>query len=380
MAGPVRPAYRSREAGEGGHRCPRTPTPTTPIAAGGSFCTGRRRVIVPPAAACQRRRRSPDRRPGSGVAGARGRDRLPGRRLRRTDRGRWRPRRQHQPDRLPGGLHRPLVRGPGRGHDLPAHRQLRPARRRRPVRSGRGCGRWSWPMRRPRSSMTPASWPRSCATTRSRPSPAWTRAPSRGTSARTAACAGIVTAPGEIGPRGAVARPPGPSRAGRTRTSSARSRRRRSPDIEAAGDSGPRIGIVDLGLKSNIVRAMRHRGARVRVFPHTADAVRRPRRPTSMASSSRPGPATRRGWSRRSRWPARSSMTAGRCSGSASATRSSARAAGADTTRLRFGHHGANHPVQDLELGLVQVTAQNHEVQVVGDSLPAASGLPRSAR
>jgi carbamoyl-phosphate synthase small subunit len=51
------------------------------------------------------------------------------------------------------------------------------------------------------------------------------------------------------------------------------------------------------------------------------------------------------------------------------------RAAGADTRRLRFGHHGANHPVQDLELGLVQVTAQNHEVQVVGDSVPSASGF-----
>jgi carbamoyl-phosphate synthase small subunit len=51
------------------------------------------------------------------------------------------------------------------------------------------------------------------------------------------------------------------------------------------------------------------------------------------------------------------------------------RAAGADTRRLKFGHHGANHPVRDVELGLVQVTAQNHEVQVVGESLPTASGF-----
>ena len=51
------------------------------------------------------------------------------------------------------------------------------------------------------------------------------------------------------------------------------------------------------------------------------------------------------------------------------------RAAGAETRRLRFGHHGANHPVQDLDTGYVQVTAQNHEVQVVGDSLPASSGF-----
>jgi carbamoyl-phosphate synthase small subunit len=42
---------------------------------------------------------------------------------------------------------------------------------------------------------------------------------------------------------------------------------------------------------------------------------------------------------------------------------------------MPFGHHGANHPVRDLELDLVQVTAQNHEVQVVGGSLPAASGF-----
>ena len=46
------------------------------------------------------------------------------------------------------------------------------------------------------------------------------------------------------------------------------------PSITEYGDAsegGPLVGIVDLGLKSNIVRAMRHRGARVRVFPHTVD-------------------------------------------------------------------------------------------------------------
>ena len=57
-----------------------------------------------------------------------------------------------------------------------------------------------------------------------------------------------------------------------------------------------------------------------------------------------------------------------------------ARAAGADTRRLRFGHHGANHPVQDLGTGRVQVTAQNHEVTVDAASLPAASGFEVSQR
>jgi carbamoyl-phosphate synthase small subunit len=56
------------------------------------------------------------------------------------------------------------------------------------------------------------------------------------------------------------------------------------------------------------------------------------------------------------------------------------RAAGADTRRLRFGHHGANHPVRDVEFGRVQVTAQNHEVEVVGETLPAHSGFIVSQR
>jgi carbamoyl-phosphate synthase small subunit len=51
------------------------------------------------------------------------------------------------------------------------------------------------------------------------------------------------------------------------------------------------------------------------------------------------------------------------------------RAAGAETRRLRFGHHGANHPVRDVETGIVQVTAQNHEVQVVGGTLDPDSGF-----
>ena len=52
----------------------------------------------------------------------------------------------------------------------------------------------------------------------------------------------------------------------------------------------------------------------------------------------------------------------------------------AETRRLRFGHHGANHPVQDLGTGKVQVTAQNHEVTVVGDSFPEGSGFAVSQR
>ncbi len=46
-------------------------------------------------------------------------------------------------------------------------------------------------------------------------------------------------------------------------------------------------------------------------------------------------------------------------------------AAGTTTSRLPFGHHGANHPVKDLETGLVHITSQNHEFQVDAASIPA---------
>lgn len=45
-------------------------------------------------------------------------------------------------------------------------------------------------------------------------------------------------------------------------------------------------------------------------------------------------------------------------------------AAGAKTVKMKFGHHGANHPVQDLESGKVMISSQNHGFAVDEDSLP----------
>ena len=45
-------------------------------------------------------------------------------------------------------------------------------------------------------------------------------------------------------------------------------------------------------------------------------------------------------------------------------------AAGARTEKMKFGHHGANHPVQDLATGRVMITSQNHGFAVAEDSLP----------
>jgi carbamoyl-phosphate synthase small subunit len=145
-------------------------------------------------------------------------------------------------------------------------------------------------------------------------------------------------------------------------------------DFASPDGAGPRIAIVDLGLKNNIVRSMQRRGAAVRVLPHTASAA-------DVLVSDIDGVILSPGPGDPARLEAQVALARaviddgrpllGICLGHQIV----GRAAGAETTRLRFGHHGANHPVRDLELGLVQVTAQNHEVQVVAGSLPERSGF-----
>lgn len=142
----------------------------------------------------------------------------------------------------------------------------------------------------------------------------------------------------------------------------------------SASEGGPLVAIVDMGLKANIVRSLRRRNVRVRVLPHATSAA-------DLLSSDVDGVILSPG-------PGDPARLAGLVSLAQAVIRDErpllgiclghqviGRAAGAETRRLRFGHHGANHPVQDLDLGLVQITAQNHEVQVVGESLPAASGF-----
>ncbi len=146
--------------------------------------------------------------------------------------------------------------------------------------------------------------------------------------------------------------------------------------VREVGDdpAAPLVAIVDFGLKANIVSSLRRRGLRVRVLPHTSPAADVLASDVSGVVLS-PGP----GDPARLAGPvalARAIIDDGRpLLGICLGHQIVGRAAGAETSRLRFGHHGANHPVQDLDTGYVQVTAQNHEVQVVGGSLPASSGF-----
>jgi carbamoyl-phosphate synthase small subunit len=134
------------------------------------------------------------------------------------------------------------------------------------------------------------------------------------------------------------------------------------------------VAILDFGVKSNIVDSLRRRGARVRILPHTATAADVLTAEVDGVVFS-PGP----GDPARLDGPvalARAVIADGRpLLGICLGHQIIGRAAGAGTKRLPFGHHAANHPVKDLETGLVQVTAQNHEVTVIGETLPEASGF-----
>ncbi|CAN5619975.1 glutamine-hydrolyzing carbamoyl-phosphate synthase small subunit [soil metagenome] len=152
-----------------------------------------------------------------------------------------------------------------------------------------------------------------------------------------------------------------------------------SAPYEVGPPDGPLVAVLDYGLKGNIVRNLVERGARVRVLPHTS-AVDEALAPGIRGLVLSPGP----GDPARLDGPvavARQAIADGRpLLGICLGHQVIGRAAGADTRRLRFGHHGANHPVRDLASGRVQVTAQNHEVEVVGDTLPRDSGFEVSQR
>src|SRR5690349_7919266 len=129
------------------------------------------------------------------------------------------------------------------------------------------------------------------------------------------------------------------------------------------------IAVVDYGVKSNILRSLRESGCRVVVLPHTAtwsdvQAVGA----GGLVLSNGPGdPAVLEVPVELARSALGRIPLFGICLGH----QILGRAAGATTSRLPYGHHGANHPVKDLDTGRVHITSQNHEFQVDAASIPA---------
>ncbi len=148
-----------------------------------------------------------------------------------------------------------------------------------------------------------------------------------------------------------------------------------SPPGELASDSGPgairsriadgpRIAMIDTGVKRSIVRNLVERGATVELHPctatahellqHNPDAIFLANGPGDPASLDYIVATVRELIGRRPVY--------GICLGH----QLLCRAVGLRTYKLPFGHHGANHPVKDLTTAKVEITSQNHGFAVLG--------------
>ena len=128
---------------------------------------------------------------------------------------------------------------------------------------------------------------------------------------------------------------------------------------------------VDFGAKRNILRSLATLGCRVTVVPATTDAEGiLGHKPDGVFLSNGPGDPAATGVYA---VPAiRGVLDAGvPMFGICLGHQILALALGAETGKMHHGHHGANHPVQDLATGKVEITSQNHGFEVLRDSLPA---------
>ena len=142
-------------------------------------------------------------------------------------------------------------------------------------------------------------------------------------------------------------------------------------DNEDLIEAKHRILVTDCGLKYNILRQLRRRGCRVTVVPASTPAEELlAMEPSGVLFSPGPGdPKLLEYVVDNTRKVLGQVPVMGICLGH----QIIARALGADTFKLKFGHRGGNHPVKDLDDGRVYITAQNHGYAVSPDNLP--SGL-----
>ena len=135
--------------------------------------------------------------------------------------------------------------------------------------------------------------------------------------------------------------------------------------------TAPKFHVVayDFGVKSNILRMLASRGCRITVVPaQTPAAAVLALKPDGVFLSNGPGDPEPCDYAIAATAELIESgiPTFGICLGH----QIMALASGAKTFKMKFGHHGANHPVKDLDNGRVSITSQNHGFAVDADSLP----------
>ena len=132
-----------------------------------------------------------------------------------------------------------------------------------------------------------------------------------------------------------------------------------------------RVALLDGGVKRNIMRSLASRGCSVRVFPATTTALELlSMRPDGIVISPGPGdPRLLESMVDETKQLIGKAPLLGICLGHQVA----ARALGAGTFKLPFGHRGGNHPVKDVLTGHVTVTAQNHGYAVDADGLSSSA-------
>jgi carbamoyl-phosphate synthase small subunit len=134
----------------------------------------------------------------------------------------------------------------------------------------------------------------------------------------------------------------------------------------------PKFHVVayDFGVKRNILRMLTSRGCKVTVVPAQTSAEEvLAMNPDGVFLSNGPGDPEPCDYAIAATkvFMAKKLPVFGICLGH----QIMALASGAKTLKMKFGHHGANHPVQDLDSKQVLITSQNHGFAVDADTLPA---------
>jgi carbamoyl-phosphate synthase small subunit len=141
-------------------------------------------------------------------------------------------------------------------------------------------------------------------------------------------------------------------------------------DVANNRGDAPHVVALDYGMKWNIARHLRNLGCRVTILPGTAasgDVLEQ--QPAGVFLSNGPGDPEPLVYAIETiRELLGKTPIFGICLGHQLLSL----ACGAKTFKLKFGHRGANQPVQNLDTGRVEITSQNHGFAVAEDSLPAS--------